>query len=148
MEPVHLTCQRFELSDAQLPALLKQLRLLAASLAPFALAANALLTTYSPYRALHVLKWEVAVTPELRCFSDTLERLLKMLAITSLYGSGFQSTWVTALESIRPIADPSMLMQPTFPHQLFVGREIEVSRIEGPFEFETLARIELKTHEH
>jgi len=146
MEPVHLTCQRFILTDEKrYPALVTMLKALIEKYEPFTLQAQGLLPFYSEYRQVHLLKWEVFLDPRLVSFSAQLEHLLETPWITSLYTPGWISTLVTALVDINPEPAQPLEGLPSFPHPLFTPGILTISKLQRPSEFEIMDQIPLWT---
>ena len=144
MEPVHLTCQRFALTNPQQsPALVAMLTAFAGQYKPFTLQAQGLLPFYSQYRQVHLLKWEVILDPQLVSFSAQLEQLLETPWISKLYSPGWVSTLVTALVDINPEPSKSPGQLPGLPHPLFTPGILTISKLLEPSEFEIMEKIPL-----
>ena len=144
MEPVHLTCQQFILTDEnRYPALVEMLKALVETYEPFTLQAQGLLPFYSEYRQVHLLKWEVPLDPRLVSFSARLEHLLETPWITSLYTPGWVSTLITALVDINPEPAQRFEGQPSFPHPLYTPGILTISKLQRPSEFEVMDKITL-----
>ena len=143
MEPVHITCQRFTLTNLQqFEALRDELNHLAARWQPSKISASGLLSLHSEYRRADIIKWKILLTDELASISSQFERILAAIGSTSLYPPGWVSTQVTALTGI----DPGVSQDETdlhFPQPLFTPSILTLSRIYGPKEFEILEQISL-----
>jgi len=143
-DPVHITCQRFQLTDPyKYSDLLDQLRYLAVDYQPFQISAQGLVPLFSSYRQMLLLKWEIPLEPWLVTVSTRLEQILVKLAINSLYPPGWVSTLVTALIDINPDSTQPPELFPDFPHPLFTPTILTLSKLHGPSEFEIMDRIEL-----
>jgi hypothetical protein len=114
---------------------------------PFAVETCATLNVFSPYRQCYVLKWDVRISAALRSFNAQLQQVLDELRIESLYGRGWQSSWVTALEDVALARGSAVEMAAPAPDRLFTVRRLELSRILGPFAFETLALFDIGSRE-
>ena len=144
MEPVHLTCQRFTLTDEQqYPRLVEILTAFASHSETFTLQAQGLLPFYSEYRQAYLLKWEIVLDPRLKSCSARLERVLKTPWITSLYTPGWVSTLVTALEDIHTEPSPGKVDLPSYPYPLFTPGILTISKLHEPSNFEILDKIPL-----
>lgn len=138
IEPVHLTCQRFECQDQELMRLLiqKSRRSLAA-LAPFPLVARALQPLYVPILGANVLKWRIEVTGELLHLERMIRQLLQAEGITPLFRS--TSTLVSALKGVPQVTTRTLQDYGPVSYPLFTAGRILWSRIGGVDQFETLA---------
>jgi hypothetical protein len=103
--------------------------------------ALSLQTLYSQIRQTNILKWSIKVTWEVRQFVALVERTLVAVGIEPLYTTGFVASLITALKDVRAVDDDQLAGVGGFPHHLFTGEQVELSRICGHNEFETLAII-------
>jgi hypothetical protein len=144
MEPVHLTCQRFVLTDEQrYPALVEMLKDLGRQFNPPTLQANGVQPFYSRFRQENILKWEIVLDPFVESFSARLEQLLQTPWTASMYSPGWVSTLVTAL--VANNSEPSQPLEGSikFPHPLFTPGILTLSKLLGPTEFEIMDKIHL-----
>lgn len=144
MKPVHLTCQRFVLTDEQhYPALVELLKNLGGQFQPSTLQANGVQPFYSRFRQENILKWEIIPDSFVESFSARLEQLLQTPWTASMYSPGWVSTLVTALEgnNPEPSQPPEELIK--FPHPLFTPGTLTLSKLLGPTEFEIMDKIPL-----
>ena len=109
------------------------------------LTAISLETLYVPIRQTNILKWQIDVTEELRQFVAGVEQALVGVGIKPLYKSGFVSSLVAALREVPKLSEESLTKYSSFPYHLFVGEQIELSKICGSNDFETLAIIPILT---
>jgi hypothetical protein len=144
---VHLTCQRFASQDEQqITDCVHSLKRALVPTEPIPLTALSLAAHYVQVRRMNVLKWRIEPMRQLRGFVAAIERTLVTTGIEPLYASGFVSSLVTALREM-PESGASLADQGGFPHHLFSGSKIVVSRICGADEFEILAHFRLQ-HRH
>lgn len=109
-------------------------------LRPFPLIGISVLQLYSPYRQVHILKLGIEISVPLQRFNARLAETMQAMGLRSLYRLGAQSSLVTVLEDIRDNTDQKLLPV-SLPIHLFDASQIVVSRIHGPFAFETVERI-------
>jgi len=141
--PVHLTCHRLEIQgDAQLATLHEALGQVLSTVSPFALTALSLQTLYVPVLGTCMLKWRVDVTDELRHFSYLVRDAVSRVGATSLYAPDAVSSLVTALQGVGDLSSEALEIPNMFPHHLFTAAKVELSRIEGPNDFASLATLE------
>jgi hypothetical protein len=137
---IHLTCQRFESSDPQTSsAVVEHLQRFCATLKPIPIIGVSLMQWKPRYSLVHMLRWQIRLTDELRNFCAQLEETLKAAGAKPLYIPGRFPTLVTALEEIpNSPMDPNRLADSDFPHQLFLGQRIVLSKIIATDVYETL----------
>ncbi len=144
VEPVHLTCQRFEVRDgSQLDQFIRDLAVCLISVMPFSFTALALQTLYVSTLQSNVLKWQVERTDALRRFVNLIDRELARAGLSSLYVPGAVASLVTALKGVPALTPVDFAQVNGFPHHLFTVNRIVISRIQGPDRFEILATFEL-----
>jgi hypothetical protein len=150
-ERVHLTCQRFELSDERLlPSVMRRLRSELAAVRPFPVVAVSLVQLAHPFWGSRLLRWGIRGSDDLRRLGMIVEGALVALGITPHFSaaSGWGPTHVTALEAV-PEADLDRYRgDVAFPHQLFVARHVVLSLIKGRGQFEILGAIRLSESRH
>jgi hypothetical protein len=88
-----------------------------------------------------MLKWRVAVTEDVQRFAALVEGAVMAAGIEPLYTSGFVASLITALKDVPELGAEQLAGYAGFPHHLFTGQQIELSKICGPNAFETLAVI-------
>lgn len=148
VDPVHLTCQRFELQDeCYLDNLLDHLFEIRSFLQFCPLTAIATVPLYSQFRNLHLFKWAVQRTPMLERLCTHLESVLDIEGVTPLYPPGWVSLLVTALEGIEgPIIHhhSQPLLQPFY---LFTPGFVSLSRLNSSngseFDYELITRFHI-----
>jgi hypothetical protein len=145
-EPVHLTCQRFELPEERpLPSLLDRLRLKLAGVPAFPIVATSIVQMEHPFWETRLLRWQIRGTRALRHFVALVDECLVEMGIrphyplTREWGPGL----VTALEQIPKLDPDRELDGLDFPHPLFTARQVVISRIKGQKQFEVLGRLGL-----
>jgi hypothetical protein len=144
VEPVHLTCQRFEVRDgAQLDQFIRDFAVCLTRVMPFSFTALALQTLYVPNLQSNVLKWQVQRTDTLRRFVNLVNRELAGADLFSLYAPGAVASLVTALKGVPALTPVDFAQVSGFPHHLFTTNRVVLSRIRGPDKFEILATFEL-----
>jgi hypothetical protein len=137
-DDLHLTCQRFEVRSAEaLSELTADLHALAKVSEAMALTATHIVPFYSRFRKGHILKIGVTITDELRMFTAGLNDILAQRGISSLYRAQSQTTLVTVLENIERFVDVSNF-QELLPFHLFTARQLALSRINGPDDYELI----------
>jgi hypothetical protein len=145
-EPLHLTCQRFEVTDERrFDHVLETLKSTLQELPAFALTANGYIPLFSRFRQTYILKWYVQETPALRHLGALLEStLITARAIPYFrYSAGWIATLITALEGLPDLPDDHRLSRNDFPFHLFTARHVLVTRLRSGREFETIMRFPL-----
>jgi hypothetical protein len=150
VEPVHLTCQRFEADGAsQLEPFIRNFAVSISEVTPIAFVALAMRTLYVPALQSNMLKWQVAEVctddgaTKLRHFVALTERELAKAGLVSLYTPGAVASLVTALRGVPALTPGDLAQVGGFPHHLFTAKRVVLSRICGPDDFEILATFEL-----
>jgi len=158
-DPVHLTCQRFELppsgsnpcarlgrpnTNSAEADLVQHLQATLADISPFPIVAAALVQFYSPFWQLDLLRWRVRLDDQLQHALARIDAMLIGLHITLHYPSD-RTPLVTALEGNLISLPERALPDMVFPHPIFVARQVIVSRIIKPRDFEILGRFELQS---
>ncbi|MBI3943241.1 MAG: hypothetical protein HY326_09535 [Chloroflexi bacterium] len=142
IHPVHLTCQRLELpKESRLAELVERIEQVAASSQPFPLMALATTPLFSSFRGFNILKWQIELTGNLRTFIFAVTEALHASGAIPLYRPGWVPTLITALEDIEASEVDRRLHDSLFPYPLFNACRVEISRIKGPTDFETLAEV-------
>jgi hypothetical protein len=146
-QPVHLTCQRFEMAhDDPLPDIVQHLKARLGVVPPVSVIADSVVRVEHPFWRSSLLRWRIRVTDEVRHLVKTIEAGLVAARITPHFplGSGWVPTLVTALEGIPPGKDLDRhLGEDPFPLDLFTGRWVVLSRILEQREFEILWAMQL-----
>jgi hypothetical protein len=146
MQPVHLTCQRFACPGEQrLQAFQDRLSSVLAGVEPLSLTAFSLQVLPVQFRRTNMLKWRIEVTEDVRRFAALVEGSVVAVGIEPLYTSGFIASLITALQDVPELEADQLAGYGGFPHHLFTGQQMELSRICGPNAFETLAVIPMLT---
>jgi hypothetical protein len=144
VRPVHLTLQRFEITqNFSLVDLKNHLNTALHGIQPFPVTALSFVPIHSDFRQLNLLKWRIEVTPALTHLSALIEKALVTYNANLLYPSGWISSLVTALEGIPTLELDHQLTQIRFPHTLFTACKIGISQVISPEEFNLLAEIQL-----
>ncbi|MBN1875767.1 MAG: hypothetical protein JXA33_16200 [Anaerolineae bacterium] len=142
--PVHLTCQRFILSEEEyLDAFIPLLRAAMAQVAYFSLTATAFQILDLPSLQTRMLKWRVEETDALRNFVVTLNEALSATGATSLYAAGAVANLVSALISVPILSTSELVLVGGFPYSLYTARRVQLSRIDGPGVYTVLATMGL-----
>ena len=142
IERVHLTCQRFACADeGQLQGLVRSLADTLAGISPLTCAALSLDTLYVPIMDTNTLRWRIRVTERLCELTATFKRVLHEAGIDSLYAPDFISSLIAALRDV-PDVDRAHLDSADLPCHLFTARQVVLSRILGPDEFEILTTLQ------
>ena len=142
-ERVHLTCQRFELSDdSVLPQVIQCLRTQLATVRPFSLAAISLVKWDARFWQTKLLRWRIEVTEETQHLCIKIEAGLEAMDIVPHFRS-FSPTLVTALEDISNVNLERGLKEIPFPQHLFTVHQTVLSRILGQRQFEILETMPL-----
>jgi hypothetical protein len=144
VNPVHVTCERFELSDQQrLEEITRRLKQQAKMQSSFPVTAFSVKTIRSDFRGVHILKWLVDLSDPLSQWINFVGDTLDAIGARRFYGSLGGIWTVTALEGIEEMNTKPFLSQAAFPQYLFTARQIILSRILGPDKYETLGRFDL-----
>ena len=144
VSPVHVTLERFELHDQQnLEEIIRRLEQQAKIQVPFPVTAFSVETIKGAFRGEYLLKWLVYLSGPLSQWIDFVGGTLNALGARRFYSSLGDMWIVTALEGIKEMDTLPFLAQATFPQYLFTTRQILLSRILGPNEYETLGRFDL-----
>lgn len=144
VNPVHVTCERFDLSDQQhLEEITRRLRQQAKIQPSFPITALSVKTIKSDFRGRHILKWLVDLSDPLSQWIDLVGGTLDAVGARRFYSSLGDIWTVTALEGIEAMDTIPFLAQATFPQHLFTARQILLSRILGPDNYETLGCFDL-----
>ena len=145
-ERVHLTCQRFEVGQERLNHdLVQHLRSNLAAIQPFAVTAGSLVQVESRFWQSRLLRWRILVTTDVRRFGRLVEDGLVATGVAPHFphSSGWVPTHVTALEAIPSVDLDRHLSRQHFPQHLFTGRQVVLSKIIGPRQFDILETIQL-----
>lgn len=146
-EPVHLTCQRFEMADdLPLPQVIQHLQAGLSTISPVSVIADSVVHFESQFWQSSLLRWRIDSTDEIQRLATAIEDGLVAAGRTPhfLRESGWAPALVTALEGITPRVDPDLqLNKNLFPLYLFTGRWVALSRILGQREFELLWAMQL-----
>jgi hypothetical protein len=146
-EPVHLTCQRFEMAqDVPLPGIIQHLEARLAVIPPISVVADSVIQIEHPFWQSTLLRWHIDATDEVSHLSAAIEDGLVAAGTTPHFprDSGWAPALVTALEGITPLADLDRQLNKTLsPLYLFTGRWVVLSRILGQGEFELLWAMQL-----
>jgi len=137
---IHLTCQRFAFTNPQTSSdVVRHMREFCATLKPIPIIGVSLMQWKPRYSLVHMLRWQIRLSDELRDFCAQLETVLKAAGAKPLYIPGRFPTLITALEEIpNAPMDPNRLADSDFPHQLFLGQRVVLSKIMGVDVYETL----------
>jgi hypothetical protein len=141
-ETVHLTCQRFDARGQTESHIIQRLRTAFAAIRPFPIIAASLVQFYSPFWETHLLRWSIQNTTAFQRCRTVIQSTLTELGITAHYPPE-RVPLVTALEDIPAVSLDDHLRGMVFPHQLFIARQVVLSRIKGPREFDVLDRLTL-----
>lgn len=146
-EPVHLTCQRFEMAyDHALPDIIHHLEARLAIVPPVSVIATAVVQMEHPFWQSRLLRWRIRVTAEVRHLIESIEDGLVAARVAPHFprDSGWVPTLVTALEGISLEENLNRrLSEDPFPLHLFAGRWVVLSSILGQREFEILWAMQL-----
>lgn len=141
-EPVHLTCQRFDMvHDHPVSDIIQNLEGRLAAVPPVPVVAASMIQVEHPFWQSRLLRWRITVTDRVQCLIKAIEDGLVAASIDPHFprDSGWMPTLVTALEGILPGEDPERrLSKEVFPLHLFTGRRVVLSRILSHREFEIL----------
>jgi ribosomal protein S18 acetylase RimI-like enzyme len=141
VQPVHLTCDRFELAENNnLPSLLADLRRLFAPIRPLHLTAVSLRTIPTSFRG-HILKWELAGDGRLPTLINQLTQLLTNYNARLFYAPLKQPGLVTALADIERTDTAEWPSR--WPRHLFTAAHVLLSRIDQPGQFTILDEFDL-----
>lgn len=144
VNPVHVTCDRFELHDQRLlEKIAIRLKHQAKLLPPIPLSAFSVKTIESDFRGGYILKWLVYLNDPLRQWINFVDDTLDAVGVRRFYSSLGDMRIVTALESIEEIDTGPFLNQATFPQYLFTARQVLLSRILGSGNYEALGHFDL-----
>jgi hypothetical protein len=144
VNPVHVTCERFDLRDHQrLEEITQRLIQRAETQPPFPVTAVSVQTIKSAYRGGHILKWLVELSDPLSRWLDIVNEILDAVGARPFYNSLGDIWTVTALVGIEKIDPAPYLAQASFPQHLFTARQILFSRILGLDKHETIGRFDL-----
>jgi hypothetical protein len=146
-EPVHLTCQRFEMAHEHLlPEVTQHLEARLACIPRTQVIAASTIQGEHPFWQSRLLRWRIRISDEVRHLAEVIEDGLLAAGITPHFprDSGWIPTLVTALEGVTPGEDlDHRLSEDLFPLYLFTGRWVILSRILGHREFEILWAMQL-----
>jgi len=144
---VHLTCQRFVLQEVRLlPDIIQHMKANLATIQPFPITAISLSTSEHHFWQSRLLRWHIKITNDVRRFVRLVEDGLTAVEISPHFpqAEGWMPTRVTALEAIPGEDLDSRLSVTEFPQHLFTGRQVILSKIIGPRQFEILETIQLE----
>jgi hypothetical protein len=141
-----LTFQRFELKDdSRVASIVRSLVASLVGLSPIPLVAVSLAQLEPPFWGMRQLRWQIRASDDLTRLGRRTEQGLVAAGVTPHFH--FEQTWtpslVTALDEVPELDLEAHLAELTFPHPLFTGRWMVVSKILGRGRFEILDRIEL-----
>jgi len=145
---VHLTVQRFAPpTHSNLQSLISFLAKKLTFTPPLSFIALSSFSIYSNFKQSHIVKWEIAMTEELRRYVSLTNRALDEVGVslTERYADDWNSTWVTAIDGVMNTAITGEQIGVKYPHHLFTVRRIWFSEIKSGNEFEVLAKAWLKT---
>jgi hypothetical protein len=146
--PVHLTCQRFDVEDETALSLLgSQVRSALDGSPPFPIVATSLVEVASPFWGTRLLRWLIRVTDELHHFCALVDDALVAGGARLHYphSAGWDPRHVTALEDIPEAETAGHVLGVAYPHDLFLARQVVLSRITGVRDFEILDRLALSS---
>jgi hypothetical protein len=152
VEPVHLTCQRFEVPgegrslseiSSNVHEFIHDFAACIMDVTPFSFTALSLQTLYVPALRSNMLKWQVRKTNALRHFVALAGRELARAGLVSLYVPGAIASLVTALKGVPMLTSEDFAQVNEFPYHLFTANRVVLSRIRGPDDFEILATFAL-----
>lgn len=139
IEPVHLTCQKFELPDDEMIlSFSERLETTLDHVTPFAVTAFSACPMYSEFRGSHILKWEVFAGDMLTLACNCIEATIEAHDGSSYYEPGWTPSLVTALRDIPRGSVKAKLRAVDFPYPLFTANHVVISRFEATSQFETL----------
>lgn len=141
-EPVHLTCQRFDMAhDHPVSDIIQHLEARLATVPPVPVVAVSMIQIEHRFWQSRLLRWRIRVTDRVQHLVTAIEDGLVAAGIDPHFprDSGWMPTLVTALEGVLPGEEPEpRLSEEVFPLHLFTGRRVVLSRILGHREFEIL----------
>jgi GNAT superfamily N-acetyltransferase len=141
VQPVHLTCDRFEPAENNnLPSLLAELRRLFAPIRPLPLTVVGLRAIPTSFRG-HILKWELAGDGRLPSLFNQLAQLLTNHNARLFYPPLNQPGLVTALANID--RTDTAEWPGRWPTHLFTAAHVLLSRIDQPGQFTILDEFDL-----
>jgi len=144
VNPVHVTCERFELRDQQnLEEIIGRLEQQAKLQSSFPVTAFSVEMIKGDFRGGYLLKWLVYLSDPLSQWIDFVGGTLDAIGARRFYHSLGDMWTVTALEGIEEMDTLPFLAQAIFPQDLFTAGQILISRILGPDKHETLGRFDL-----
>jgi hypothetical protein len=154
MQLVHLTCQRFNIHNAENQTrsetqiqedLVAALTQKVTTLHPFPIMTLSLVPLYVPFEQTIVLKWCIHITDELRIFIKILYETLQSVGIRSLYKKWFIPTLITTLRDIdeHKTEDLEKWSNRSYLKPLFTASQIELSKIYSLDNYAILATIPL-----
>lgn len=130
--PLHLTCGRFQATEAQLEVLKPQLLTLCKRSTPLHVRGNYLEPFYSTFRAQEILKCHVDLNEELEAFVEEVRTITKTVGIESNYSVA--PLLLTLLEGVTL----NHLNIFPFRRKLFIGQRLLLARIKSPGRYTTL----------
>lgn len=145
-ETVHLTCQRFSLQvQDHLSRLARRLEEKLITVGPFDVVAVSLVQIEHPFWQSRLLRWRIRGSGPLRHFEELLEGILLAEGVTPHFLStlGWRPMYVTALEATPEVALERYLEDMSFPHRLFTGQQVVLSKIREGRAFDILQTIQL-----
>lgn len=141
---IHLTCQRFSLTNDQLvPLLITRFQEGLKMIHPFPLIATSLVSFYAEFWQSHLLRWKIHTSRELHAARIAIEKVLISTNLTPHYPSNWNPTLVTALEEITILDIKNELEKFDFPYPLFNAYQVVLSRINGINDFDILGEVYL-----
>ena len=132
IDPVHVTCDRFELpAEDQLAEISDRIEVFAASQPPFSVDAVDLQAIRGGFRGGFILKWLIERTEPLNRWLDFVSKTLDELGMKRHYRS-LGDLWTdTALQDICVIETEAYLEQIEFPQHLFTVEQVILSMLLG-----------------
>jgi hypothetical protein len=146
-DPVHFSCQRFELpTGVGAEELIRRLREGLRPMPAFPIVAKGLVQLEHSFWGTRLLRWRVRPSKALTVFLNALEDALRPLDAVLHFPTdqGWRPSLVTALEDVGELDLDAYPERAPFPHYLFTARRAVLSRILGPGRFEVLASFTLR----
>ena len=143
---VHLTCQRFAVAEEGiLSDIVQHLRSNLTAIRPFPVTARSLVQAEHRFWESRLLRWPIELTDELLDFARVVADVLVAAHVTPHFplASGWQPTHVTALEAIPKVDLGHLPASMVYPHPLFTGEQVVLSKILGRRQFDILETIQL-----
>jgi hypothetical protein len=143
-ERVHFTFQRFDMPpEGRMAEIVRDLSEALPKFEPFPLIADDIMIGDHGFWMTRLLRWQLAITPELNSFIFLMESTLLQAGVDPHFpaNSGWLQNLVTALEDVQKANIDQAFLSDPFPVQIFTPQKLTVSLITGPRTYQDIVII-------